>query len=70
MKLTLELPASVRRDLLAYADLLGRSTGQAVSYPGKLIAPMSERLTATDRAFAKARRSAVRSRSRPAEGAG
>jgi hypothetical protein len=59
VKIGLELPASVHRDLLAYADVLGRSTGHAVADPVKLIAPMIERFMATDRVFAKARRAAA-----------
>ncbi|MGE0294443.1 MAG: DUF2274 domain-containing protein [Hyphomonadaceae bacterium] len=58
VKISLELPAAVHRDLVAYADLLGRATGQAISDPAKLIAPMIERFMSTDRAFAKGRRSA------------
>ncbi len=58
VKLTIELPAAVHRDLVAYADLLGRTSGQAVTEPAKLIVPMIERFMATDRGFAKARRSA------------
>lgn len=56
VKLTVELPAAVHRDLLAYADVLGRETGQKVENPARLIAPMVERFMATDRGFAKARR--------------
>lgn len=56
VKLTIELPAAVHRDLVAYAEVLGRETGQPVGEPAKLIAPMVERFMATDRAFAKARR--------------
>jgi hypothetical protein len=63
VKVSLELPASVHRDLLAYADVLGRTTSQAIADPAKLIAPMIERFMATDRVFAKARRGAA---SRPA----
>jgi hypothetical protein len=59
VKLTIELPASVRRDLVAYAEVLGRATGQTVSDPVKLIVPMIERFMATDRAFIKARRGGV-----------
>jgi len=59
VKLTIELPATVHRDLTAYAEILGRMTGQAVPDPAKLIAPMVERFIATDRAFAKARRVAI-----------
>jgi hypothetical protein len=56
VKLTVELPAAVHRDLLAYAEVLARETGQSISDPGKLIAPMLARFMATDRAFAKIRR--------------
>lgn len=56
VKVTVELPAPVHRDLVAYAEALGRTTGQAVSEPAKLIVPMIERFMATDRAFSKARR--------------
>lgn len=56
VKITVELPASVHRDLVAYAELLGRTTGQKVADPAKLIAPMLERFMATDRVFAKSRR--------------
>ncbi|MCQ9155164.1 DUF2274 domain-containing protein [Acidomonas methanolica] len=59
VKVTVELPAALHRDLLAYAEVLGRATGQPASDPSKLIAPMVERFMATDRAFAKARREAV-----------
>jgi hypothetical protein len=56
VKLTVELPAAVYRDLLAYAQILGRTTGQAAPEPSKLLVPMIERFMATDRAFTKARR--------------
>ena len=56
VKLTVELPAAVHRDLLAYAKALARETGQAIADPLKLVAPMLARFMATDRAFAKARR--------------
>jgi hypothetical protein len=49
-------PADVHRDLAVYADALARETGQAVSDPAKLVAPMLARFMATDRAFAKTRR--------------
>lgn len=56
VKLTVELPAAVHRNLLAYADVLARETGQGIVEPTKLIAPMLARFMATDRAFAKIRR--------------
>ena len=55
VKLTLELPAAVHRDLVAYCQALARETGQDVD-PAKLVAPMLTRFMATDRAFAKLRR--------------
>ena len=58
VKVTVELPASVHRDLVAYGDVLGRETGQPVADPVRLIVPMLERFMATDRGFAKARRAA------------
>jgi hypothetical protein len=59
VKISIELPAAVHRALVAYAEVLSHATGQAVSDPAKLIAPMIERFMATDRAFTKARRSSV-----------
>jgi hypothetical protein len=56
VKLTVELSAGVHRDLLAYAEVLTRETGQSVTEPAKLIAPMLARFMATDRVFAKMRR--------------
>ena len=56
VKLTVELPATVHRDLLAYAKALARETGQPIADPSKLVAPILARFMATDRAFAKARR--------------
>ncbi len=55
VRLTLELPADVHRDLVAYAQIMGQDTGQAVE-PAKLVAPMLAKFMAADRAFAKARR--------------
>ena len=56
VKLTIELSAGVHCDLLAYAEVLARETGQGIAEPTKLIAPMLARFMATDRVFAKARR--------------
>lgn len=56
VKVTLELPACLHRDLVAYAEVLARDTGQPATEPVRLIAPMLERFMATDREFAKARR--------------
>jgi hypothetical protein len=56
VKLTVELSASVHRDLVAYCQVLARETEQGAVEPAKLIAPMLQRFMATDRAFAKLRR--------------
>jgi hypothetical protein len=55
IKLTVELPAATHRDLMTYAEVLGRTSGQAVE-PAKLVAPMLARFMSTDRAFLRARR--------------
>lgn len=55
VKLTVELPAVVHRDLVAYADVLARQNGQKVE-PAKLIGPMLARFMSADRAFVRARR--------------
>jgi hypothetical protein len=56
VKVTVELPGPLHRDLLAYAEVLARETGQPVSDPVKLIVPMLERFIATDRGFARSRK--------------
>ena len=56
VKVAIELPAALRRDLVAYAEILSRETGQKPADPVRLIAPMLERFMATDRRFAKARK--------------
>ena len=56
VKLTVELSAALHRDLVAYGQALGRETGQGVVEPAKLVGPMLARFMATDRAFAKLRR--------------
>lgn len=56
VKLTVELPANVHRDLLAYAKALASETGQNSIEPGKLIPPMLARFMATDRVFARTKR--------------
>ena len=56
VKLTVELPPGVHRDLLDYAAVMARETGEPAPEPAKLIAPMLQRFMATDRAFTKARK--------------
>lgn len=55
VRLTVEVPAATHRDLVAYAEVLGRETGNKVE-PARLVAPMLARFMATDRGFTKARR--------------
>lgn len=57
VKLTVDLPAALHRDLVAYGEILGREAGHGPIEPVKLVVPMLERFIATDRGFAKARRS-------------
>ena len=57
VRLTVELPAQVHRDLTDYAAALARETASdAPVEAGKLVAPMLARFMATDRGFAAARR--------------
>lgn len=55
VRLTVELPAGTHRDLVSYAEVLGRESGQVVE-PARLVAPMLARFMATDRGFAASRR--------------
>ena len=55
VKLSVELPATVHRDLVAYSEVLGRETGKSVEV-AKLIPAMLARFMSTDRAFLRARR--------------
>ncbi|MFG1392306.1 DUF2274 domain-containing protein [Xanthobacter agilis] len=63
VKVTVELPAKLHRDLVVYAQVLGYETGSPISDPTRLIAPMLQQFIATDRAFAKARRASDRNES-------
>ncbi len=56
VRVTVDLPAIVHRDLAVYAEALGQATGKGTVEPAKLIPPMLARFMATDRAFAKLRR--------------
>lgn len=56
VKITVELPGALHRDLVAYAAALARESGQPTVDPKRLIVPMLERFIATDRGFAKVRR--------------
>lgn len=57
VKITVELPAGVHRDLVAYAEILAKAAGKSTApEPARLVAPMLARFMASDREFAKARR--------------
>lgn len=55
VRVTVELPAAVHRDLIAYAEVMARQSGQKVE-PAKLIVAMLVGFMSTDRAFVQARR--------------
>jgi len=59
VKLTIELTAAVHRNLVAYAEAIGRESGQPAPDPAKIVAPMVERFMATDRVFARVRKGKV-----------
>lgn len=61
VKITVELPAAVFRDLQVYARLLAEtSTDESTPPdPAKLIAPMVARFMATDKGFTRAKRERV-----------
>lgn len=58
VKITVELPAEVFRDLQAYAAILAKIAGEAAEPPdpAKLVVPMLQRFMATDKGFRKEKR--------------
>lgn len=57
VRLTVEVSARLHRELLAYAAVLNGGDTKGAPIPERLIPPMIERFIATDRSYAKARRS-------------
>lgn len=55
VKLTVELPATVHRDLAAYAVALAAETGGETIPPEKLVSPMLAKFMASDRGFSRRR---------------
>jgi hypothetical protein len=55
VRVTVDLPGAIHRDLAAYAEALSKESGQRTE-PAKLIAPMLARFMATDRAFVRGRK--------------
>lgn len=70
VKITVELPAAVHRDLLVYAEILSQETGRSIADAAKLIPPMVERFMATDRGFATARSARKSGRATPSQARG
>lgn len=56
VKVSVELPATLHRDLVTYAEVLSRESGQQVGDPVRLIVPMLQRFIGTDRGFARVRK--------------
>ena len=60
VKLTVDLPAQLHRDLIAYGEILGPESGQGPIEPLKLVVPMLERFIAANRGSPKALRNLAR----------
>jgi hypothetical protein len=60
VKLTVTLPTTLHRNLVAYAELLAKETGKPVELT-KLVAPMLEKFLASDRGFCRLRRTSKNS---------
>lgn len=56
VRLTLDIPARLHRDLLAYALAVNGGDTKGAPSVERLIPPMLERFIATDRAFSRARK--------------
>lgn len=54
VKMTIELPADIHRDLVLYAEVLS-GDGERTYAPAQLIGPMLNRFMATDRSFVAAK---------------
>ena len=65
VKLTVELPAALHKNLTLYAEILARETGQDSVAPASLVAPMLEKFIAADREFIKMRQAIMQQPPRP-----
>lgn len=65
VRVTIELPSVLHRDLVSYGEALGREGGTSPVEPVKLIGPMLARFIASDRAFTRLRRLARKDESAP-----
>lgn len=61
VKISLEVPAALHRDLQAYSEILARESGQPVGGLARLIVAMVARFVATDRVFARRSRQSTKS---------
>ena len=59
VKLAIELPAALHRDLVAYGEAIALQEGGKPVEPVKLVAPMLQRFIASDRGFAGVRRGRI-----------
>ncbi|QDH33834.1 DUF2274 domain-containing protein [Porphyrobacter sp. YT40] len=59
VKLTIEIPARLHRELASYAAVLNGGSSAGAPQPADLVAPMLERFIASDRGFARQRRKAA-----------
>lgn len=55
VKMTIEVPASTHRNLVAYAQAHAAQTGGKAAEPVRLVVPMLDQFMATDRAFVRGR---------------
>jgi hypothetical protein len=53
VRVTLELPAELYRDLIAYGDLLAKQSDEDPGKPESLIPPMLKQFIKSDRVFTK-----------------
>jgi hypothetical protein len=65
VKLTIEIPARLHRDLREYGVVLNAGSVEGAPKPEDLVAPMLSRFIASDRDFARARRAAKTSLAAP-----
>jgi len=61
IKLTIDLPAPLDRDLTAYAQAIAQQTGQSAPDKARLAVTMLARFMATDRGFSRLRRNVTKS---------
>lgn len=57
VKMTIEVPASTHRNLVAYAQAHAAQTGGKAAEPVRLVVPMLDQFMATDRVFVRGRSS-------------